>query len=107
MTTETSNKLTRGDVADLVSQRHPEFVKKQVRVIVNSTLDALAEAIATGKLVEIRRLGVFSTKRLPARKSRNPKTGAEIFVPRYRGVSYRMSQEIKVKLAKLLEDTSE
>ena len=70
----------------------------------NATLDALAEAIATGNLVEIRRLGVFATKKLRARKSRNPKTGEELIVPAFRGVSFRMSTEIKDRLSKISED---
>ena len=97
---ETKKRLTRSSLVDAVSKKRPEFVKAGVKALVNETLDALAEAIASGNSVEIRRLGVFSTKYLPPRPSRNPKTGQKIDVPEFRGVKFKMSREVKAKLAK-------
>lgn len=96
-------KLTRNDIISAVATNNPRFIKAGVRVLVNAALDALAEAIASGQHVEIRRLGVFSTKYRPPRKSRNPRTGDSINVGSSRGVRFKMSRDIKTKLSKLSE----
>jgi len=96
-------KLTRNDIISAVASNNPRFIKAGVRVLVNAALDALAEAIASGQHVEIRRLGIFSTKYRPPRKSRNPRTGAPIDVGFSRGVKFKMSRDIKTRLSKLPE----
>lgn len=96
--TSKKKKVTRSDIVNDVSAQHEAFFKAHVKVIVNATLDALAEAIAAGKQVEIRRLGVFSTRHLGARRSRNPRTGEVIVAAPYAGVKFRASKEIKRKL---------
>lgn len=95
-----TKKFTRLDIVRAVSDKRPEFIKSGIRVLVNETLDALADALASGNLVEIRRLGVFSIKRLPARKSRNPRTGQEINVEEFTGIKFKVSRDIKSKLRK-------
>jgi nucleoid DNA-binding protein len=97
--TAKNKKLTRTDIVNAVSDRNEAFFKAHVRLIVNETLDALADAIASGNQVEIRRLGVFSTRRLGSRKSRNPRTGEAIVASPYTGVKFRVSQEIKRRLS--------
>lgn len=100
-------KLTRNDIISNVCEKHPAFIKSGAKTIINAALDALAEAIATGQHVEIRRLGVFSTKYRPPRKSRNPRTGESINVGHSRGVRFKMSRDIKTKLSKLPEKSDE
>lgn len=99
---DTKKKLTRSDIIDLVNKMHPNFIKANIKVVVNSTLDALAEVIASGEQVEVRRLGVFSIRERPARKSRNPRTGESIQVDKSCGVRYKMSREVKEKLNKFV-----
>lgn len=96
--TAKNKKITRNNIVKTVSEGNKAFFKAHVKVIVNATLDALAEAIATGKPVEIRRLGVFSTRHLGSRRSRNPRTGEVITASPYTGVKFRASTEIKRKL---------
>lgn len=104
---DANKKLTRSDIIDSVVANNPQFVKSGVKTLVNAALDALAQAIASGQHVEIRRLGVFSTKYRPPRKSRNPRTGESINVGFSRGVRFKMSRDIKTKLSKMPEKPNE
>lgn len=105
--TKKGKRLTRNDIISSVADKNPKFIKAGIRVLVNAALDALADAIASGQHVEIRRLGVFSTKYRPPRKSRNPRTGEAIDVGHSRGVKFKMSRDIKTKLSKMPEKNSD
>jgi integration host factor subunit beta len=106
-TSKNAKKLTRNDIIADVISKNPNFIKAGAKTLVNAALDALAEAIASGHQVEIRRLGVFSAKYRPPRKSRNPRTGESINVGHSRGVRFKMSRDIKKKLAELPEKPNE
>lgn len=58
-------------------------------------LSEIAEALARGEKVTIRRFGTFSTTRRAPRVGRNPQSGEPIDIPASRSVSFKASRILK------------
>ena len=58
----------------------------------------VTENIAKGNRVELRGFGTFGLKELKARKSRNPRTGATVFVENKRIPYFRMGKKLKERI---------
>ena len=56
------------------------LTKKQVESIVDVFLTSIIEALVRGEKVELRGFGSFRVRHRPARKGRNPKTGARVSI---------------------------
>jgi len=56
----------------------------------------MADALTSGKVIELRGFGSLEVKERKAYKARNPKTGEPLIVPERRRVSFRPGQELKV-----------
>ena len=54
------------------------FTQNEVSDVVQTTLDTITEALATGDRLEIRNFGVFEVKVREARLGRNPRTGDSV-----------------------------
>jgi DNA-binding protein HU-beta len=61
---------------------------RMVEAIFDTTSGAIAEAVKAGSQVSIPGFGRFKPKTRPARKGRNPQTGAEIDIPEKRVVTF-------------------
>jgi nucleoid DNA-binding protein len=71
--------VTKRDLARAVAESLD--IKQQLaKVVVQMTLHAIVETIATEGRAELRNFGVFETKRRNARKARNPRTGEKVDV---------------------------
>ncbi len=78
--------MTKSDLINLLSQKYPHFLQRDIERIVNTIFDEISNALARSCRVELRGFGAFSVKHREARKGRNPRTGdsvevAEKFVP--------------------------
>ena len=71
--------------------------KKTANAVIDALGDAVSAALKAGDDVALPGIGKFSTGARPARKGRNPKTGAEITIAAKTAVKY--------KVAKALNDT--
>ncbi len=65
-------------VARVAAQMH--LTKKQAERIVDVFLTSIIEALGRGEKVELRGFGSFRVRHRPARKGRNPKTGARVSI---------------------------
>jgi integration host factor subunit beta len=74
--------MTRSELIEKLSQRFPQLPPKAVDAAVRILIDHMAESIASGNRVEIRRFGSFSRQSRAARLGRNPKTGENVLVPK-------------------------
>jgi nucleoid DNA-binding protein len=92
-------KITRNELVELVYDKCPHFKKYQVDELVNAAFDTLADAICTGNLVTIRRLGRFIPKIRPPRKARNPSNGETLICRALHTVRFKMGYEVKDRLA--------
>ncbi|UOF91821.1 HU family DNA-binding protein [Fodinisporobacter ferrooxydans] len=57
------------------------LTKKDAEVAVNSLLDTISEALASGDKVQLIGFGTFETRKRSARSGRNPQTGEVIEIP--------------------------
>jgi DNA-binding protein HU-beta len=53
----------------------------QAEKALNGVLDAISETLTKGEKIVLVGFGTFSTNKRPARKGRNPQTGADIEIP--------------------------
>jgi integration host factor subunit beta len=58
----------------------------------------IAAALSRGRRVELRGFGVFSTKRVSARASRNPVTGVSVSVPEKHFVTFKPGRPMHRRL---------
>ncbi|MDR1240135.1 MAG: HU family DNA-binding protein [Treponema sp.] len=70
----------------------------QARVFTNQIITALAAAIATGRVIELRGLGTIETRERKAHKAHNPRTLAPVDVPARRYVFFTPGKRLNAAL---------
>ena len=73
----------------------------KTKEIVQKTFDAIVETLVRDGRIELRNFGVFEVKRRAARKARNPRTGAKVFVPEKFVVTFKPGKEMEEKVHQL------
>jgi nucleoid DNA-binding protein len=73
----------------------------QTKEIVQKTFDAIVETLVADGRIELRNFGVFEVKRRAARKARNPRTGAKVFVPEKFVVTFKPGKEMEKRIRDL------
>ena len=71
------------------------YTQNEVSSIVQSTLDAITEALSEGERLEIRNFGVFEVKTRDARIGRNPRTGQEVPIGTKRVATFKPGKALK------------
>lgn len=88
-------------IIEAVSKKYPEMKKSDVHSVFESAVETIGHSLKKGDDVRINGLGIFKVKTRaarPARKGRNPFTGADIMIkakPAMKVVRFRPSKEIK------------
>ena len=72
---------------------------QETQPIVQKTLDAIINVLATEGRVELRNFGVFEVKKRMARQARNPKTGEKIMVGESVTVKFKPGRIVKERVA--------
>ena len=72
--------MTKTDLVNVVAAE-TEVSKKTVDTVVNSVLDAIANALKENDKVQLIGFGTFEVKTVAARDGHNPKTGEAIQIP--------------------------
>jgi len=90
--------MKKSDIVEMLLEEFPDLDRKTVANVVNGTFEAMMEALAEGKRIEIRGLGTFRIKSRPAKIARNPKTGEKIKVPSKKVVHFKIGKVLKAKL---------
>ena len=87
--------MIRSDLARQLALRFPQLGPSDSDAAVKLILDALGEALASGRRVEIRGFGSFqSTQRLP-RTGRNPRTGERVDIPSRRVAHFKPGKALR------------
>ncbi len=97
---KTVDKVTKADLVDRIwaggsfSGRKSELLH-----IVDSFLNELKEAVASGSVIELRGLGTFEVKCRKGRaRARNPKTGETVSVENHGVAVFRPGKELKARV---------
>jgi nucleoid DNA-binding protein len=102
--------------APLFSQENRVVTKKEIvktisdeigltqlktKEIVQKTFDAIVETLVEERRIELRNFGVFEVKKRAARKARNPRTGAKVYVPEKFVVTFKPGKEMEERVREL------
>jgi nucleoid DNA-binding protein len=93
--------LTKRDIVLEIYEK-ADVSQKQVREIVQMTLDVVADALASGRSVELRNFGVFELQLRKARVGRNPnQPDQQVTIPPRYAVKFKAGKELKAALMSL------
>jgi nucleoid DNA-binding protein len=82
------------------------YPQKEVRDIVQLTLDVIAEALSEGRDVELRNFGVFQVQVRKTRIGRNPnKPEKNVIIPERAVIKFKAGKELKMKMDDLAVDS--
>ncbi|MCX7913541.1 MAG: integration host factor subunit beta [Thermodesulfovibrionales bacterium] len=93
--------MTKSMLAEKISQKLPEFTKKQVETILNTLFDSMKEAIWRGEKIEIRGFGIFRIKERKAKIARNPKTGEKVNISARKTIHFKIGKAFHKSLNNL------
>ena len=71
------------------------LTKKDAEQAVNTALNAITEALKNGEKVTLVGFGTFEVRERPARKGRNPQTGAEITIEASKLPAFKAGKALK------------
>ena len=86
--------MTKKEIVKRISERSG-LTQLKTKEIVQWTFDAIIETLISEKRIELRNFGVFEVKRREARKARNPRTSAEVFVGPKNVVTFQPGKEME------------
>jgi len=90
--------MTKADLVDEIADR-TGLTKKDVAETVDQFLEAVSRALINGHHIEIRGFGTFRVRDRKPRMARNPRTGSSVPVPARRVPVFKVSKELKEKVA--------
>ena len=73
--------MTKSELIESLAQKQAHMSYKDVELAVKLVLEEVVQELAARGRVEIRGFGSFSVHHRPARRGRNPKTGAAVDIP--------------------------
>ena len=90
--------LTKRDIVLDIYQK-TSYPQKEVKEVVQLTLDVIARALSSGQNVELRNFGVFQIQVRKARIGRNPhKPETDVIIPTRAVVKFKPGKELKAHL---------
>ena len=90
--------LTKRDIVLDIYQK-TNYAQKEVKEVVQLTLDVIARALSSGQNVELRNFGVFQIQVRKARIGRNPsKPETDVVIPTRAVVKFKSGKELKAHL---------
>ncbi|QSH42510.1 integration host factor subunit beta [Lentisphaerota bacterium ZTH] len=93
--------MTKRDLVVKIS-KETGLIQNNVAVVVQKTLDYIADELAKGNTIELRNFGVFEVKVRKSRKGRNPNQPQnEVVIPERAVVKFRAGKELKEEVEKL------
>lgn len=104
-TTSNNLSMTKRDLVVRISEE-TGLVQQDVLTVVQKTLDYIAEAVSSGRKVELRNFGVFEVKIRKARVGRNPNApAADVRIPPRAVVKFKPGKEMREAVLKLTPDS--
>jgi integration host factor subunit beta len=90
--------MTKSELIARLAERNPRLVARDADEAVNTMLDAMTEALATGQRIEIRGFGSFALNYRPPRIGRNPKSGDRVQVPAKHVPHFKAGKELRERV---------
>jgi len=90
--------MTRAELIEQLALQHPQLTLKDIDLAVRIIIDEMSKAMSNGNRVEVRGFGSFGINHRPARKGRNPKTGALVMVPAKYAPHFKPGKELRERV---------
>jgi integration host factor subunit beta len=90
--------MTKSELIARLAERNPRLVARDADEAVNTMLDAMTEALASGQRIEIRGFGSFALNYRPPRLGRNPKSGDRVEVPAKYVPHFKAGKELRERV---------
>lgn len=74
--------------------------KQQAEQVVDSLFNAMKDALAKGKRIELRGFGVFVVKDRKRGVGRNPRTGMEVPIPSGKTIRFKPGKDLQAQAIK-------
>jgi integration host factor subunit alpha len=89
--------LTRADLSDAI-HNGIGLSRSECYALVDSIIDRVSDALATGESVKISGFGTFEVRKKGGRLGRNPKTGVEVPIAPRSVLTFRASQKMRDRI---------
>lgn len=90
--------MTKSELIDRLVQRQTHMSQKDVELAVKLILNNMVKELSERGRIEIRGFGSFSVHDRPARRGRNPKTGAPVDIPRKYVPHFKPGKELRQRV---------
>jgi len=94
------NTFVKSDIVKDLQGHFQAIPNNNVEKIVESIFKYLGNALAEGRNIEIRGLGTFKIKKMPARNARNPRTGESIMIEEKNKLKWKSSKLLNFRINK-------
>jgi integration host factor subunit beta len=92
--------MTKSELIQRLAKRYPYLYQRDIERLVNTVLESVSTALVEGGRVELRGFGAFSIRKREARKARNPKNGAEVYIGERYTIYFRTGKELRERINK-------
>ena len=92
--------MTRSELVQALTQNDPHLTVAEAEKSVSVILEEITSALVKGDRVELRRFGIFTTRKRDSRQGRNPRTGTPVKVESKRIPFFKTSKELRERLNK-------
>ena len=87
--------VTRADLAEVVHTAVPRVSRREARVLVDSILEEISDALLAGDHVKLHTFGSFQVRSKRERVGRNPRTGVQVAIEPRRVVTFKPSPQMR------------
>lgn len=90
--------MTKSELIQRLSQKYPHLYQRDIEILVNTILNEISDALATGNRVELRGFGAFSIRERDPRTARNPKNGEVVTIGTRHAIYFRTGKELRERI---------
>ena len=90
--------MIKSELVERIAEENPHLLQRDVERIVGTIFEEITQAISSGKRVELRGFGAFSSKKREERLGRNPRTGASVKVEKKYVPFFKTGKNLRKKL---------
>lgn len=89
--------MTKSELIDTVSE-NADITKKRAKIVVNTMLETMKDALKDDDRIELRGFGSFSIREYDAREARNPRTGEKVHVEPRKSVHFKVGKDLRQRV---------
>jgi len=92
--------MLKSELIDTLQEENPHLTRRDMERVVAVVLESVTQTLERGARVELRGFGAFSVRYRRSRSGRNPRTGADVFVPEKHVPFFKTGKDLRLKIDK-------